>query len=111
MEPMPNKRKRKNFFGLWASRTEAYNIMKAARRSDLSSSAFIRLVVLTAADGKEVARPDATCRALRYFTAEIDRFHFTVRSNMPNDAERIVFELRRLHRSVYRLLTRAEDGS
>jgi hypothetical protein len=101
---MSDNRRRQQAVRFRVSPEEDEKIRAAAKREHCSVAGFVRHAVLEAADGRSLALPGADLIALRDLTAEIQKIGVVTRKRIiaPEDAERVVQELRRVQRAILR---------
>jgi len=101
---MSEQRQRQDAVKFRVTPTEKERIHASAKREGYPVAEFARQVVLAAADGKPLELPGTKAKALRNFTAEIQRIGIVTRKRAINkdDAERVVDALRALNRAVIR---------
>jgi hypothetical protein len=95
---MSDQRQRQDAIKFRVTPAEDERIRAAAKREGVPVAELARHAVLTAADGKRLELPGAKAKALRNFTAEIQRIGIVTRKRAitKDDAERVVDALRAL---------------
>lgn len=101
---MSSKRQRTVTITFRASPKEQAIILDAARRESVSVASLARQCVLASAKGQSLELIGGTARELKRVTVEIERIGQVARKRViaPLDAEKIVFELRSLHRTIFK---------
>jgi hypothetical protein len=99
---MSEQRQRKDAVKFRVTPTEKERIHAAAKRGSYPVAEFARYAVLAAADGRPLELSGAKAKALRKFTAEIQKIGIVTRKRAitKDDAERVVDALRALNRAV-----------